>query len=96
MNSPSNLEGETIEMKMNRVLNNKEPITDGAPIIYMERKDGVKEEYDVRTDRFDFALDAVDKINKSKLAKRDAKIKEQPAQPSQAAPEQTHGTEPAA
>ena len=25
-------EGETIEQKINRVVNNKEPITDGAPI----------------------------------------------------------------
>ena len=41
----SNSEGETIENKIERILNNKEPITDGAPLIYMERKDGIKPEY---------------------------------------------------
>ena len=34
-------EGETIEQKVNRIVNNNEPITDGAPIIFTERKDGV-------------------------------------------------------
>lgn len=28
------VEGETIEMKMRRIVDNKEPITDGAPLIY--------------------------------------------------------------
>ena len=34
------VEGETIEQKMERILSNKEPIEDGAPEIYTERKDG--------------------------------------------------------
>lgn len=34
-------EGETIEEKVNRIVNNKEPIKDGAPLVYTERKDGV-------------------------------------------------------
>ena len=33
-------EGEFIEEKVARVVENKEPIEDGAPIIYTERKDG--------------------------------------------------------
>ena len=41
--------GESIETKVNRIVNNGEPITDGAPIIYTERKDGVLPEYDIRT-----------------------------------------------
>ena len=31
-------EGETIEEKVNRIVNNNEPITDGAPIILRKRK----------------------------------------------------------
>jgi len=36
------IEGETIEQKLVRIMNNKEPIKDGAPLIYTERKDGVQ------------------------------------------------------
>ena len=31
-------EGETIETKVERVVSNNEPITDGAPLLYTERK----------------------------------------------------------
>ena len=48
-------EGETIEMKIRRIMNNKEPIEDGAPLIFTERKDGVIHEYNIRTDRFELA-----------------------------------------
>ena len=49
-------EGERIEQKIQRIVNNKEPITDGAPLIYTERKDGVQGDYDIRTDKWDCAL----------------------------------------
>lgn len=67
-------EGETIEMKMERVLNNKEPIKDGAPIIYTERKEGVKPQHDIRTDRWELAVDASDKIARSYKARREDRI----------------------
>ena len=38
MKSVETFEGETIETKVNRIVNNGEPIKDGAPIIYTERK----------------------------------------------------------
>lgn len=63
-------EGETIEHKMERVLANKEAITDGAPIIYTERKDGVIPAYDIRTDRWEIAAEAMDKVHASRLAER--------------------------
>lgn len=62
--------GEPIEHKIQRIMNNSEPITDGAPIIYMERKEGVLPQYDIRTDRFDIALDAMDIVAKTKVAQR--------------------------
>ena len=68
-------QGETIEMKINRILNNKEPITDGAPLIYTERKDGVNPAYDIRTDRWEIAVDAMDKVNKSKQAQREQRLR---------------------
>ena len=68
----NSLEGESIEAKVCRIVNNGEPISDGAPLIYTERKDGVKEEYNIRTDRFDIALNAMDYVTKSNRAKRDS------------------------
>lgn len=65
--------GETIEQKVNRILNNKEPIKDGAPLIYTERKDGVLSQYDPRTDRFELALEATDLMTKQHLTKRELK-----------------------
>lgn len=63
-------EGELIETKVERIMVNKEPIEDGAPVIYTERKAGVLPEYDIRTDRFDLALEATGHIAKSSMIKR--------------------------
>lgn len=73
-------EGETIERKVQRIMNNKEPISDGAPLIYQERKDGVQPDYDPRTDKWDHAIDAMDIVHKTELAKREErhKPKEEP------------------
>lgn len=71
MKSVETFEGETIETKVNRIVNNGEPIKDGAPIIYTERKDGVLPEYDIRTDRWDIAIEAMDKVNMDRIAKRE-------------------------
>lgn len=71
--------GETIEMKMERILNNNEPITDGAPTIFQERKDGVQPEYDIRTDRFEIALEGMNTFAKAKEFLRDEKNKKSDA-----------------
>lgn len=68
--------GERIEEKIQRIVNNKEPITDGAPIIYTERKNGVEPQYNIRTDRWEIAIDAMDTVSKSHTAKRDMAIGE--------------------
>lgn len=64
------IEGESIELKIERLIENNEPISDSAPIIYTERKDGVLPQYDVRTDRFELAIDAMDKVSSSHVARR--------------------------
>lgn len=69
------VDGETIEMKIERIVSNKEPIKDGAPMIYSERKDGVIAAYNIRTDRFEIACDAMNKVQASIQAKRDEKAK---------------------
>ena len=65
-------EGESIETKCARILKNKEPITDTAPIIYTAKEDGVLPAYNIRTDRFDIAIDAYDKITRSSAKKEQA------------------------
>jgi len=67
----NNMDGETIEQKVTRLVQNKEPIKDGSPIIYTDRKEGVNPAYHVRTDRWEIAIDALDRLTKSKQAKRD-------------------------
>lgn len=66
---------ESIEHKVRRIVNNKEPIKDGAPLIYTERKDGVQPSYNIRTDRWDVAVEAMDKVTKAYQAKREERAK---------------------
>lgn len=61
--------GETIEAKVRRITENNEPITDGAPIIYTNRDDGVLPAYNIRTDRWEVAQAAMDAVNQANLAK---------------------------
>jgi len=68
-------QGETIEQKVERILDNKEPIKDGAPLVYTDRKDGVLAGYNIRTDRWEVAVEAMDKVAKAVTAKRDNKAK---------------------
>lgn len=83
--------GETIEQKIRRITTTQEPISDSAQKLYTERKDGVKPEYNIRTDRMELAVDAMDKGAKNELAKRKAALeakakKENPEQPGTAEP----------
>lgn len=63
------VEGQSIEEKMRQATMNGQPIENAAPIIYTDKKDGVLPQYDIRTDRWDIALDATDKVARSQIAK---------------------------
>ena len=69
-------EAVSLEKKIEKIMNSKEPIDETAPIIYTERKKGVQPEYNIRTDRFEIALEAMDKVSKSYQAKREERMKE--------------------
>lgn len=77
INNPNlTYQAEPREVKLRKIIcgesNNME---DGVfPTIYTEKKDGVQPEFDIRTDRFEVAIDAIDKINQS-LANQVAKSK---------------------
>lgn len=62
-------EGETIEQKVKRIVEENEPIKDGAPIIYTEMKDGVKPEFNPRTDKWELAIMAMDKVSNYEASK---------------------------
>lgn len=61
-------EGESILTKVRRILDENEPLTDGAPLIYTKRADGVRPEFDIRTDKWQVAIDAMDRVNAYKLS----------------------------
>lgn len=60
-------EAEPREVKLRKIINGEaNNMEDGVfPTIYTEKKDGVQPEFDIRTDRFEVAIDAMDKINQS-------------------------------
>lgn len=76
-------EGEPLERLIERKINNNEPMDgmDNVPLIYTEKIDGVMPGYDIRTDRWEVAVEASDKVSKGraakskkKAAKKDVKI----------------------
>lgn len=69
-------QAEPREVKLRKIINGEaNNMEDGVfPTIYTEKKDGVQPEYDIRTDRFEVAIDAIDKINQS-VANQVAKSK---------------------
>lgn len=60
-------QAEPREVKLRKIISGESSnMEDGVfPTIYTEKKDGVQPEFDIRTDRFEIAIDAIDKINQS-------------------------------
>lgn len=69
-------QAEPREVKLRKIISGESSnMEDGVfPTIYTEKKDGVLPEYDIRTDRFEVAINAIDKINQS-VANQVAKSK---------------------
>nr|DAK85970.1 MAG TPA: hypothetical protein [Microviridae sp.] len=68
INNPNlTYQAEPREVKLRKIINGEaNNMEDGVfPTIYTEKKDGVQPEFDIRTDRFEVAIDAMDKINQS-------------------------------
>ena len=78
------VEGERIETMIERITELNEPIKDGAPLIYTDRKEGVLPEYDIRTDRWEVAIDGMDIVTKTNLAIRENYIQELDGEPESA------------
>ena len=67
-------EAKPIEIVLQEITTTNEPIAADAPMIYTSRADGVQAGYDIRTDRFDVAIEAMDKVQKTKIAERVARM----------------------
>ena len=67
-------DGESIETKVERVVQNKEPIEDGAEIIYTEKKQRVQPQYDIRTDKWEVAQEAMNLAHANRIAKSDGSL----------------------
>ena len=56
--------GETIEDEVYKMVYEKNIPSAQKSIIFQEKKEGVQPAYNVRTDKFDIALDAIDAVTK--------------------------------
>lgn len=61
--------GESIEEKVRRIVETNEPIEDGAPLIYTPKEKGVIAAYNIRTDRWEIAQDAMSVKYRAEIAK---------------------------
>lgn len=61
-------EAEPLEVKLRKATEEKKPIEAVAPMIYTEKSKGVIPEHDIRTDRFEIAQAAIEKLNSVKFA----------------------------
>lgn len=65
---------ESLEQEMRVATAGNAPIEMISPQLYTERKDGVLAQYDIRTDRFEVAMNAMDAVSRSHTAKREQRI----------------------
>lgn len=68
-------EGKSLEREIEQQMTTKQPIIADAPMIYTSRKEGVIPAYDIRTDRFEIAQDAMGELAKSYRARREDALK---------------------
>lgn len=80
----TSVQGEPIEAKVRRIMNNKEPITDGAPLIYTDRKKGVLKEMDIRHDKWETAVEGHAKVRDLYQSARDERFNERPEEKAKA------------
>lgn len=74
LKSVDKFEGQFLHKKIRRMLEMDEPIGELAPRIYTEKKDGVMPDYNIRTDKWEYASNAMDYIHRDKIAKGNGAI----------------------
>lgn len=61
--------GMSIEEKVRQMMDQNEPITDTVPMIYTSKEDGVKPEHDIRTSKWDYAIETMNEVSNYKKTK---------------------------
>lgn len=64
------VQGEPMHIKIERMMTNGDKSDETVELIFTERNEGVLNGYNIRTDRFDIALDALSVAEKSTQARR--------------------------
>lgn len=64
-------EAEALEMKIRKALDGTENLELGKPALFTRRGDGVLPETDIRTDRWDIAMEAQNHVNQIKSTEYD-------------------------
>lgn len=88
-------EGESIETKIERMMNNGEGVDSKVELIYTDRKEGVLPSYDMRHDKWETALDGMTKIQKTesyRIANKE-KVEETTEKKEDGKPEPTQATQ---
>ena len=49
-------------------MDENEPLKDGAPLIYTPKQTGVRADCNIRTDKWDLAMKAMNRVNEYKLS----------------------------
>lgn len=62
-------QGQSIEDRCRKLVETGEPIKDTSPLIYTPKEKGVMPQYDVRADKWEIAQNAMDRVNKERIAK---------------------------
>ena len=61
--------GRSIEDRCKLLMETGEPIRDTSPLIFTPKEKGVMPQYDVRADKWDIAQNAMDRVNRERIAK---------------------------
>lgn len=67
-------EGTALEDKVRRVIESGEPVEAVSPMVYTERKDGVRPDTNIRTDKWEVAQEAMNSIADGIRQKRQEKL----------------------
>lgn len=62
-------EADCLERKIQKINENHEAIEQLSPTIYTDEKDGVQPQFDIRADKWDLAQNAMDRVNRERIAK---------------------------
>lgn len=65
-------EGKSIEVQLSEKMAGEEIELGGKALLYTERKDGVLPETNIRSDRWDLAMMALDSVERARISKRDS------------------------